>query len=457
VPTEPEFADVSPTGKTFHGRYEVVRRIGAGGMAVVYQVLDRVTGRDRALKTMLPGIVSDRDLRSRFAQEVWVTAPVRSEHIVEVLDAGVDEETQLPFIVMEFLAGEDLGSLLGRAGRLASPDVLRLLEQVARALTKTHAANIVHRDLKPENLFLTRRDDGSPCVKVMDFGIAKVIAQHTDPRTTRSFGTPLYMPPEQIAGEGTIGPPADLYSLGHIAFALLTGRAYWETEAEGAKSPFALFVQIGQGITQPACERAAAHGVSLPPEFDRWFARATALDPGQRFGSALGMVQELASALEISGLRPSGYPPWSLPDPVPRSKRESRSHAGNRGSVSPVSTTEPAAGALPGNRRVGPAIVATAAVLGFVGWWLWPSHGAVKGVDTGPAAASSNPDRAEPTVAPAVSVVAGPSASRGGPEAPTPRATRTATSTLSSRQKRTGTPGIARSAASTPGVPFEER
>ncbi len=200
-------------------------------MGAVYECIHLKTRKRRALKVMLPEIVASASMRERFELEARVTADIESEHIVETFDAGVDEETGAPFLVMELLRGEELGSLLKRRGALPSEEVIALLSQAALALDRTHAAGIVHRDLKPDNLFLTTRDDGAPRLKILDFGVAKVVADDAlSIQQTAAIGTPLYMSPEQFQGDGKIGPRADIYALGHIAYALLTGRPYWYDE-----------------------------------------------------------------------------------------------------------------------------------------------------------------------------------------------------------------------------------
>src|SRR4029077_21112745 len=134
-----------------------------------------------------------------FHLEGRVTGDIESDHLVRISDAGVDDATGMPFLVMDLLRGEDLGATLKQRGPIPPAEAVTFLSQVALALDKTHAAGIVHRDLKPENLFVTRRDDGPPCVKILDFGIAKVIAQsQATQHTTEAIGTPLYMAPEQI-------------------------------------------------------------------------------------------------------------------------------------------------------------------------------------------------------------------------------------------------------------------
>jgi hypothetical protein len=286
-------------GTLFHRRYEVVRTMRSGGMGTVYEVVHVPTNRRRALKVMLPSLVHDAELRARFELEARVTADVESEHIVETFDAGVDEETGAPFLVMELLRGQDLRALLLERGRLPAREAVLLLHQASMALERTHAAGIVHRDLKPDNLFVTRRDDGSPRLKVLDFGIAKLVAQSAESiKTTRSMGNPAYMAPEQIRGDGDIDARADIYSLGHIAFALLVGHAYWDEEARGAGSVYPVLLKIAQGAKEPATVRARAGGVELPEAFDAWFAWATALDPNDRADDVRALIVELARALD---------------------------------------------------------------------------------------------------------------------------------------------------------------
>src|SRR5262249_23049706 len=154
------------------------------------------------------------------AQEATITGEIESDHIVRVSDAGIEPESSMPFLVMDLLSGEELGSMVSRRGALPPAEVVLYLSQVALALDKTHAAAIVHRDLKPENLFVTTRDDGTPCVKILDFGVAKVAVASSLAKQTAVVGTPLYMAPEQIRGSRAVGPKADLYALGHVAYTL---------------------------------------------------------------------------------------------------------------------------------------------------------------------------------------------------------------------------------------------
>lgn len=282
-------------GGVFHGKYEVRRCLKVGGMAIVYEVVHCVTRRPSALKVMLPEILSERGMRARFEQEARITAGIASDHIAEVLDAGVDEATGSPFLVMELLRGDDLESVLRQRGPLMGGEVVSLLAQVAPALDAVHEANIVHRDLKPSNLFLVEADGQPPRLKVLDFGIAKIVAAGA--LTTRNLGTPVYMSPEQAAGDADIGPAADLYSLGQIAYTLLVGAPYWAEE--GAAGGRLLFDKVEEGATEPATRRAEMHGVRLPAAFDAWFARATAVEPEDRFATTAAMVADLASVLGV--------------------------------------------------------------------------------------------------------------------------------------------------------------
>lgn len=295
-------SDLLPKGAIFHGRYQVFLRIGRGGMGEVYEVRDLSTRKARALKVMLPDFVADPGLRARFEQEARITADIDSEHIVEITDAGTDADTGFPFIAMELLKGEDLGRIVREKGALEPEQVLTLLRQVSDVLDRTHEAGIVHRDLKPENLFLAHRNDGSPRIKVLDFGIAKLIATSlSSARTTATIGTPLYMAPEQFRGDGTVDARADIYALGHIAFSLLVGVPYWAPESANVGAMMRL---VEMPLPESASARARAlRGVALQAPFDAWFSKATSASPPMRFDTASESVDSLAIALGFGKAR----------------------------------------------------------------------------------------------------------------------------------------------------------
>ncbi len=285
-------------GEVFHEHYEIVRCIGAGGMGAVYEVRHLETGGHLALKVMLPKLVAQEPLRQRFRQEAQVLARIRSDHLVQVNHAGVDQSTGVPFMILELLEGEPLEDTVQRQGRLAPADALLYLRQTGFVLSKTHAEGIVHRDLKPDNMFLTTRDDGSKCIKLLDFGVAKLV-QDGSGGTTDTVGTPTYMAPEQIQGAGEeIGPCTDLYALAHVAYTLLVGEPYYEPERTKSGAAELLLTIAFTGLSEPASQRARQRKqVELPAAFDGWFAKAVALEPTGRFADVRKMIDELAGVL----------------------------------------------------------------------------------------------------------------------------------------------------------------
>jgi serine/threonine-protein kinase len=203
---------------------------------------------------------------------------------------------------MELLRGEEIGKLLKRVGALPKEDVVRYLYETSLALDKTHRARIVHRDLKPDNLFLCDRERGPSRIKVLDFGIAKIVSDaSTQANATRSLGTPLYMAPEQFLMKSAVSGATDIYALGMIAFTLLVGKPYWYQESKTAGEVLAFAIHVAHGPHESAVARAwEQFGVELPKAFDLWFFRATARDPGARFSTASEAVIALAEALHVA-------------------------------------------------------------------------------------------------------------------------------------------------------------
>ncbi|WP_437768322.1 protein kinase [Sorangium sp. So ce281] len=308
-------------GTVFTHRYRVARLLAVGAMGSVYEVVHIETNRRRALKVMHAYLFQSEEMRSRFKREAQITADIESEYIVDVFDAGIDEATGMPFLVMELLRGEELGQRLKRLGRLPPGEVATYLQQTASALDRTHAASIIHRDLKPENLFVTQRDDGTPRMKILDFGVAKLLAEGgTAAGITRSLGTPIYMAPEQFRTDTKLTSAVDIYALGMIAYTLLVGAPYWSPEALSANDVIAFALVAVQGPQEPPVHRAMSQRVVLPQSFDGWFARATAVDPAARFRLASDAAQALS---ELLGLAPASSgrsprpttPPWALASP----------------------------------------------------------------------------------------------------------------------------------------------
>ncbi|MBK8936531.1 MAG: serine/threonine protein kinase [Polyangiaceae bacterium] len=278
-------------GMTIAGRYLLRARIGEGGAAEVWRALDTTLDAPVAIKLLHPSLATGAIAR-RFLLEAKAAAKLRSLHVVQILDHGVHDDTA--YITMELLVGETLSDRLDREGRLPPAVVAKFVGHVAKAAAKAHAAGIIHRDLKPSNVFIVQDDDSDEVAKVFDFGIAKVKAAPGNPQATGAttlgtlLGTPEYMSPEQARGFA-VDLRTDLYALGIIAFECLTGSLPFESD------------QMGDVLQLAAEGRLLrpSQVMTVPPGFDAWFARATALRATDRFASA----KELASALQdIFGL-----------------------------------------------------------------------------------------------------------------------------------------------------------
>jgi serine/threonine-protein kinase len=276
------------------GSFRLIERLGDGGMGAVYRAVHDRLGRVVAIKLLHKDLTSDRGLVGRFFAEARAANTIRHEHVVEVYDfveAGEDV-----YFVMEYLRGEDLHDSIHRPrlpGRAAGAGMdparaCSILEQIAAALHATHARNIVHRDLKPENVFLAEKDGRPDFVKIFDFGVAKL--DRPDGRSTVQgavLGTPEYMAPEQASG-GAVDGRADLYSLGCIAYEMLTRRQIFG----GGTQPEILLRQIGE---MPPPLRTYAP--EIPGALDAAIMRALEKDPARRPQTALAFAESLARAL----------------------------------------------------------------------------------------------------------------------------------------------------------------
>ena len=231
-PREPA-PPVAP-GDVLAGKYRVERVLGIGGMGVVVAAHHLHLDERVAIKFVLPEIADKGgEPVARFMREGRAAAKIRSEHVARVTDVGALDDGA-PYLVMEYLEGKDLQKILEQDGPLPVDEALDYVLQASEALAEAHSIGIVHRDLKPANLFLARRADGSPCVKVLDFGISKMRDKGGlggDMNTTRAtLGSPLYMSPEQLVSTGDVDARADLWSLGVILYELLSGRLPYEAD-----------------------------------------------------------------------------------------------------------------------------------------------------------------------------------------------------------------------------------
>jgi len=283
-----------------------------GGMGAVYVAEQLSTGRKRALKLLLPSLIANERSRERFEQEARVGSRIQSDHVVEVVAAGVDATTGAPWLAMELLEGETLGGRIARAGQLAPAETLEVVRQLCHALGAAHALGVVHRDIKPENVYLaTPRREGIPfTLKILDFGIAKLTEDvRGQASATGAIGSPLWMAPEQASSAG-VGPSADVWAIGLVVFHCLTGRHYWRS-ATGAEATLqGLLKEVMFDPLVPASARAAELGIAgwLPAGFDEWFAHAVVREPSQRFPDAAHCLAALQPVLDPQARQVASVP-----------------------------------------------------------------------------------------------------------------------------------------------------
>ncbi len=289
----------SYAGRVLAGRYKLTEKVNEGGMGAIWRAEHLVLRAPVAVKVIDREMLDHPNAVDRFMQEAQAAASLRSPHVVQILDYGVDID--VPFIVMELLEGETLAERLRRKTRLAPEEAAHLLAHVARAMVRAHEAGIVHRDLKPDNIFIVQNAD-EELAKVLDFGVAKVntadiSAQGAKTRTGSLLGTPYYMSPEQVQGNKDVDHRSDLWALGVIAFECMTGERPFASTGLGD-----LVLQI---CVRPMPEPSAF--ARVPIQFDSWFQKACEREPESRFQSAHEMMAELRRALgvELKGLSDS--------------------------------------------------------------------------------------------------------------------------------------------------------
>ncbi|WP_438017529.1 protein kinase [Sorangium sp. So ce315] len=279
------------------GRYTLVRLLGRGGMGAVYEAEDTEQKRRVAVKVMNAEILHRRSAMGRFEREARAASAIETEHIVRVLDAGVDGKTNAPFLVLELLQGEDLAQLLKRLGPLPPRLALRIVAQACVGLQKAHDAGVVHRDIKPANLFLARREDGPGLlVKVLDFGVAKIRPPHEPHRDTTGLtgsgsmlGTPRYMSPEQARGIKDIDHRTDVWALGIVLYHALAGR----TPTEDVEAFGDLIAALVADLPTPVQEFAPW----VAPEVAAVVDGALQYQPVARYPSASAMLEAILPLL----------------------------------------------------------------------------------------------------------------------------------------------------------------
>jgi len=314
-------------------------------MGAVYVVEQISTGKERALKVMHPQLVADPKLRERFQREARVGALIASDHVVEVIGAGVEPDSGMPWIAMELLKGDDLADHVTDHGCIPVEQLLEMLRQLCHALAAAHEAGVVHRDIKPENVFMARsRSATAPtAIKVLDFGIARIAAQ-AGTTATATLGSPAWMAPEQTEPRAKITPATDVWAVGLMTFWLLTGRPFWRSAADQEASVHALMREILFDPIPSAKERAIEYGVAarLPEGFDEWFGHCVVREPQDRFTDAAALLDAFETmvlqATPASTEGDSGRA--SAPAPPPRN------------STRPISSSlDPASGQVEGASR----------------------------------------------------------------------------------------------------------
>jgi len=272
---------------TVLGNYRIVAQIGAGGMGMVWLGEHKLLGSRAAIKVLLPAMSAQPKLVERFFDEAKAATRIQDPGIITVLDFGHHEGNA--YIVMELLRGESLSSRLG-TGRLPAVQAVRIIQQCAVAMAAAHARGIIHRDLKPDNVFLVPDPavPGGERVKILDFGIAKLLDEADDPDRQKTItgtimGTPAFMSPEQCRGAGAIDHRTDIYALGCVLFDLLCGRPPFIAPTPGDM----IVSQIGHDPPLPS-----SLVPELPPAIDALVLKCLAKSPDARFAS----MTELARA-----------------------------------------------------------------------------------------------------------------------------------------------------------------
>jgi len=285
------------------GKYRLSRVIGQGGMGIVVAATHAQLEERVAIKLLLPEALENAETVARFQREARAAVRIKSEHVARVIDVGnVDYtashmQTELgvplapgaPFMVMEYLEGQDLSGVLRATGPLSVTDAVAYLAQAIEAIAEAHSLGIIHRDLKPSNLFLTHRPDGTPMIKVLDFGISKAAGPNmTDggmTTTSAVLGSPMYMAPEQMIASREVDGRTDVWSLGVVLYQLLTGRG-----------PFngTTMTELCARILQEPHAPIRASRPDVPFELETAVARCLEKDRVRRFASVADLAEAIA-------------------------------------------------------------------------------------------------------------------------------------------------------------------
>jgi serine/threonine-protein kinase len=327
-------APIEP-GTLLAGKYRVDGVLGQGGMGIVVAAHHVHLDEAVALKFLLPHALTNPDAVARFGQEARASVKIKSEHVARVSDVGT-LENGAPYIVMERLFGSDLGAILAKRGPLPVDEAVDYVLQASEAVAEAHALGIVHRDLKPSNLYVVTRADGSPCVKVLDFGISKMLGPggvSSSSGLTQSsvaMGSPHYMSPEQLTSARDVDGRTDVWALGAILYEFLTGRPPFRAES---------FAELCTKVLMTRPEPIGSSNPSVPPALDETILAALERDRGRRIQNVAELAQRIVSfaprhsrlsadrisrILQTAGLSGTAVasPPSTEPAPAPSALTE---------------------------------------------------------------------------------------------------------------------------------------
>ena len=404
-PLIPAFAIVP--GQILLQKYRVEELLGHGGMGVVFAARHLALDERVAIKVLAPAATDNPEALARLQREARILARVRNEHVVRVIDLGLLDDGA-PFMVMEHLTGRDLGSLLEEQGRLAVEPAVSYVLQALVALAVAHANGVVHRDLKPENLFCTRGQDGAWLIKVLDFGISRLVRPSQDSATASMtgpsavMGTPLYMSPEQLRDTSAVDARSDIWSIGVVLYELVTGISPFSGTSLGD-----IAVKIATEPPPPLVDPSLTSGLEavlsrcLHKERDGRYANvaelARALQPFGPAGCA-GLVERVERLAAESPIQLSGEDKSAVPDVDPFSAPGPRV-------AMPVDPPAPSAAALAPRRSNTARLLLVLAVLPTlaVAWGLIESHrGATAATPSATPTTTGLLEQLRPAEAPAV-------------------------------------------------------